>query len=75
MVYSSGASSVFQKVKSLLSSSSSIVSPRKIESTDPKELTEEFLIGELGFGQVDVDGINGNAKTSFARPKGPGRRR
>jgi twinfilin-like protein len=75
MVYSSGATSVFQKVKSLLSSSSSILSPRKIESTDPKELTEEFLVGELGFGQVNDNAVNGIPKTSFSRPKGPGRRR
>jgi twinfilin-like protein len=56
MVYSSGASSVFQAAKSILSpflsSSTSTVSShltnKKIETSDPRELDEAYLRAELG---------------------------
>jgi twinfilin-like protein len=94
MVYSSGASSVFQAAKAILSpslSSSSHPIPshlasRKIETSDPKELNEAYLITELGLlgtgpstsgensGAVTPREV-GEEKKPFARPKGPARRR
>ncbi|KAH7927091.1 actin depolymerizing protein [Leucogyrophana mollusca] len=81
MVYSSGASSVFQSAKAIFTdqSSSFSLASKKIETSDPKELDEAYLKSELGFG---VTGTSNNtapsddtAKPAFARPKGPGRRR
>jgi twinfilin-like protein len=72
MLYSSGSSSVFQRTKFLLSTSpSSVLYSRKIETSDPKELTERFLVDELGFAGPGVEG----EKVSFAKPRGPARRR
>src|SRR5262245_26471738 len=65
MLYSSGSSSVFQRTKSILSTShSSILYPRKIETSDPKELTERFLVDELGFAGPNAGGDGG--KVPFA---------
>jgi len=90
MVYSSGVSSVFLTAKSILFASSSTVdihfASRKIETSDPAEINEGFLIAELGLekfsklskSQDDV-GQATHMKTDdqklFARPRGPGRRR
>ncbi|KIJ17140.1 hypothetical protein PAXINDRAFT_167919 [Paxillus involutus ATCC 200175] len=80
MVYSSGALIFFRKVKSLLGDESGFVlAQRKIETSDPKELTEAFLKEELDLGNSDGNGGGNNNPRSggkpFARPKGPGRRR
>ena len=90
MVYSSGVSSVFLTAKGILSASSSSVdvhfASRKIETSDPAEINESFLISELGLENPkkltknpDDSGQAMQMKTDdqklFARPRGPGRRR
>jgi twinfilin-like protein len=78
MLYSTGSATTFQAVKNILNSSSFLISvqSRRIETSDPQELNEAFLIAELGLdankesGIVAVDGSK-----AFARPKGPPRRR
>ncbi|TDL24739.1 actin depolymerizing protein [Rickenella mellea] len=78
MLYSSGSSSVIQKAKEILSSTSSNLSSRKIETSDPTEINEEFLKNELGILGAVTGGsanIGGDEKKGFARPKGPGRKR
>lgn len=86
MVYSSGAAGLFVSAKSIFtaeSSSSSVLATRRIETSDPKELGEAYLITGLGLGTgtTDVEGDSGAGtpqeedKKPFARPKGPGRRR
>ena len=78
MIYSSSASSVHQTAKSLLSSRSTPLANRKIETSDPKEVDEAFLRSELGL--VDDSGFGNTIKKDeekrpFARPRGPGRKR
>jgi twinfilin-like protein len=89
MVYSSGVSSVFLAAKKILLASSTVdihIAARKIETSDPAEINENFLIAELGLekrskSQDDIGHIGHvtHMKTDeqklFARPKGPGRRR
>lgn len=80
MVYSTGAVVILRQVKDLLGEESGFVlAPRKIETSDPTELTEAFLKEELSIGNGTKDGKDANTvnvtRTSFARPKGPGRRR
>ena len=82
MLYSSGASGVFQSAKLILEGSPSVLASRKVETSDPKELNEAYLRAELGH-----EGSSGNPsgaatpverieeKKPFAKPKGPGRRR
>ncbi|CAL1705028.1 unnamed protein product [Somion occarium] len=79
MLYSSGARSTFHIAKTVLGATSLL--ERKIETSDPKELTEEYLKLELGL--LDSNdaasaiplAIDGDEKKPFARPKGPGRRK
>lgn len=82
MVYSTGAGIIFRQVRELLGEEHGFaLAARKIETSDPRELTEGFLKEELGLG--NGTGLDGNdtlarsavSSTSFARPKGPGRRR
>lgn len=78
MLYSSGSTMTFQAVKNILNSSSLPISvhSRKIETSDPQELNEAFLITELGLDsneQTSVAAVESNK--AFARPKGPPRRR
>jgi twinfilin len=87
MVYSSGASSVFLAAKNILLASSSPVdihiASRKIETSDPAEINEGFLIAELGLERLSKgqDNIGHGTQMKrddqkpFARPRGPGRRR
>jgi twinfilin-like protein len=87
MVYSSGVSSVFLTAKSILSASVDVhFASRKIETSDPAEINESFLITELGLENPqkltknsDGSGQAMQMKTDdqelFARPRGPGRRR
>ena len=75
MLYSSGSTTTFQAVKNILNSSISVQS-RKIETSDPQDLNEAFLITELG---LDANKESGNvavdSSKAFARPRGPPRRR
>lgn len=68
----------FQAVKNILNSSSSLINlqSRRIETSDPQELNEAFLIRELGLDANKESGIvAGDSSKAFARPKGPLRRR
>lgn len=78
MVYSTGAVVVLRQVRDLLGEEGGFVlAPRKLETSDPRELTEAFLREELsiGNGTDNRKDTNTSTRTSFARPKGPGRRR
>lgn len=80
MVYSTGALAICRQVKDLLGEERGFVfASRKIETSDPRELTEAFLKEELDTGNGVSDGTTltrpAVSNTSFARPKGPGRRR
>lgn len=68
----------FEAVKNILNSSSCLINvrSRKIETSDPQELNEAFLITELGLDADKESGIvAGDSSKAFARPKGPPRRR
>ncbi|EPQ58361.1 actin depolymerizing protein [Gloeophyllum trabeum ATCC 11539] len=77
MLYSSGSSGVYAAAKSLLASSQSQVAGRKVETSDPAELTEGYLESELGLGDGEQKAAPAAVGSGggFARPKGPGRRR
>jgi len=80
MVYSTGALIIFREVRAILGEERGFVlATRKIETSDPGELTEAFLREELNTGNGISDGNtlarSTASNTSFARPKGPGRRR
>ncbi|EIW60075.1 actin depolymerizing protein [Trametes versicolor FP-101664 SS1] len=83
MLYSSAVLSVVREVKELLSSSgsSSTIASRKVETSDPSELDEKYLIAELGLSSTGASAATagvpteGSDKKPFARPKGPGRKR
>jgi twinfilin-like protein len=47
---------------------------RRIETSDPKELNEDFLKVELGFEETEASAAFQEPK-AFPRPKGPSRRR
>jgi hypothetical protein len=76
MLYSSGSASVYQTAKSLLPAP--LLSPRKVETSDPHELDASFLRAELGQSKVPSRvGTPGSAVlpgVSFARPGLPKRR-
>lgn len=76
MLYSSGSASVFQTAKSLLPAL--LLSPRKVETSDPHELDASFLRAELGQSKVPSRvGTPGSAVlpgVSFARPGLPKKR-
>lgn len=78
MVYSTGAGGIFRQVKEMLGEQRGFaLASRKIETSDPRELTAAFLREELALGNGTGDGNNSSTRpASFARPKGPaGRRR
>ena len=82
MLYSSAILVVVKEVKDFLAAagSTSTLSSRKVETSDPTELDEKYLVAELGWTASDAPtstagpGTDGPAK-AFARPKGPGRKR
>lgn len=75
MLYSSGSTTTFQAVKNILNSSSFPISvqARKIETSDPQELSETFLKTELGFDANKESVVD--SSIAFAKPRGPPRRR
>lgn len=77
MVYSSGALIIFREAKALLETTSKFsLVQRKVETSNPSELTEEYLKQELGFGEkAENDSNDSGTRAAFTRPKGPGRRR
>ncbi|KAF7778817.1 hypothetical protein Agabi119p4_3162 [Agaricus bisporus var. burnettii] len=85
MLYSSGSGATLHWIKEMVASSAPAVqiASRKIETSDPQELTEEYIIEELRLkvGGAHV-GNNGNGSSStpndaqpFAKPRGPSKRR
>ncbi|KAG5634571.1 hypothetical protein H0H81_001496, partial [Sphagnurus paluster] len=85
MVYSTGALSTYMAIKAILGEDSpnAHLASRKIQSSDPKELSEAYLRAELGldanFEQSVAIGTStardGEEKKAFQRPRGPARKR
>ncbi|KAH8106779.1 actin depolymerizing protein [Cristinia sonorae] len=81
MVYSTGFLSTHRGGKAILEDAAQHLVERKIETSDPKELNEEFFKFELGLtASQSTPGGSGSstpieANKTFARPKGPGRKR
>jgi twinfilin-like protein len=84
MVYSSAAMSTYLAAKDFLAETGSIfpLATKRIETSDPTELDENFLKASLNHDGPAGVIINNNgarqddpAKPSFAKPKGPARRR
>ena len=82
MLYSSAVLFVVKEVKEFLSStgSSSTLASRKVETSDPSELDEKYLISELGLAEGNTPAnpaggpAEGGDRKPFARPKGPSRK-
>lgn len=84
MLYSCSVVSSITHAKGLFEGSSSVFASRKVQTADPSEINEEYLVSELGT-KADDASISGGTKSggklgaeegrSFARPKGPGRKR
>ena len=82
MLYSSAALFVARHVKEKLAAagSASTVPSRKVETDDPTELDERYLVTALGLSDAEgptkaaVSGADTEVR-KFARPKGPGRKR
>ncbi|KAG7452977.1 actin depolymerizing protein [Guyanagaster necrorhizus] len=78
MLYSTSAYPIYMVAKTLLPPD--VVAARRIETSDPKEITEDYLKIEL---KLTSDNSASNAselpdsgeKKPFAKPKGPNRRR
>ncbi|TCD63294.1 Twinfilin-1 [Steccherinum ochraceum] len=81
MIYSSAFLSTYRAGKVVLGDAGESLVERKIETSDPKELNEEFLKFELGLTSTSAPAGSGAAAPAsggdkaFARPKGPGRKR
>lgn len=86
MVYSSASVSLYESAKVLLASSASSLATRKVQTSEPGEINEQFLRTEFGFndtssGPAGSSGSSGvptdaaEAKKPFAKPRGPGRRK
>jgi len=82
MIYSSGFLSTYRAAKVVLGDAAEFLAERKIETSEPSELNEDFIKFELGLtGSAAVtSGTSTPAsaneeKKAFARPKGPGRKR
>ncbi|THH05760.1 hypothetical protein EW145_g4563 [Phellinidium pouzarii] len=82
MMFASGAAAVNFTAKALLKETSASYADRKIETSELSELTEKYLLSQLGLDKTiekDTDGgavgkVGGEGR-AFARPKGPGRKR
>ncbi|KAL0947472.1 hypothetical protein HGRIS_013577 [Hohenbuehelia grisea] len=85
MLYSAGVLVVFLAVRKVLESaivnSNSVVATRRLETSDPKELDEAFLVSELDLDKqnagvaTESGAPTADEKKPFAKPKGPARRR
>ncbi|KAI1794554.1 hypothetical protein LXA43DRAFT_995571 [Ganoderma leucocontextum] len=83
MLYSSAVIFVVKEVKEFLASAggTSTLSSRKVETSDPSELDEKYLVTELGLAGSEAPTVaatsgpadNGDKKL-FARPRGPARK-
>ncbi|EKM55456.1 uncharacterized protein PHACADRAFT_256091 [Phanerochaete carnosa HHB-10118-sp] len=81
MLYSSGMLLVYHNAKNLLAPTLATLVTRKVETSDPKEVSELFLKSVVGPELGNDDNASGSAtpvhddQKGFARPKGPARRR
>lgn len=82
MIYSSAVLSTHRAGKSLLGDAAEFVVERKIETSEPQDINEEFLKFELGLSAstpatsgAATPAVADEEKKAFARPKGPGRKR
>ena len=83
MLYSSANLVMVNEVKDYLrnAGTSSSFSPRKVETSDPAELNEQYFVAELGWAGPEAPTSAAGGPTAdvekkpFARPKGPGRKR
>lgn len=79
MIYASGARSTHVVMKNFLATLPSSINSnfRRIETSDPNELNEDFLKVELDLGSQETEspGVALQEPKAFARPKGPPRRR
>ncbi|TEB35924.1 hypothetical protein FA13DRAFT_1727473 [Coprinellus micaceus] len=79
MIYASGTGTTFNSAKVLLDSPSVVIAPRRIETSDPKEVDEAFINTELGRSKdgsaTPVEQVVAPTTKPFAKPRGPGRRR
>jgi twinfilin-like protein len=81
MLYSVSSRALYTAVQTLFQSTdtTSVLASRKVETSDPQEINEKFLISELG--PASTDGASAAStpvveeQKRFARPKGPGRKR
>ncbi|KAK0183916.1 actin depolymerizing protein [Armillaria mellea] len=79
MLYSTSAYPIYMVAKTLLPPDT--VAARRIETSDPKEITEDYLKIELKLSfdnsvpQNALEALDGGEKKPFAKPKGPNRRR
>ncbi|PAV23919.1 actin depolymerizing [Pyrrhoderma noxium] len=75
MIFSSGVTGVQTAAQRNIFPPDSF-NDRRIETSDPTEVDEQFIISKLGYEEGSNAKANtSTAQTSFARPKGPGRRR
>lgn len=83
MLYSVHSRAAYTAIESFFKTTSTSPSfaSRKVETSEPGEIDERFLLTELG-AATPIDPANSGASTPvtgdkkpFARPKGPGRRR
>lgn len=84
MVYSCSCLMLFKSAREVLEAEGiSELATRKVETSTPTELDEEYLIHELGLKAAPSSAASGvsaplaedGEKKAFARPKGPGRKR
>lgn len=84
MLYSSAAVSTYLAAKNFLAETGSTfpLAVKRIETSDPTELNEDFLKAGLNLGVPEgtiANNISARqddpAKPSFAKPRGPARRR
>lgn len=82
MIYSSGVQSTYLAAKAMLEalSPSASLSTRRIETSEPEELTETYLKDELidsaTASSPNASLVNSKGgETMFAKPRGPNRRR
>src|SRR5258707_652136 len=71
MVYASGARSAHVAMRNILELSSSSIDSkfRRIETSDPNELNEDFLKVEFGFGLQRTEAVAIQPSRAFPRPK------
>ncbi|KIY43571.1 actin depolymerizing protein [Fistulina hepatica ATCC 64428] len=80
MMYSAGALITFKGVEALVQGVQSDAIPKKIETSDPTEVDEDFLVFKLALPSGGPTGTDSHIftpaeeKKTFAKPRGPQRR-